>query len=148
MGGAEGEQPETRRPRVSTRGALEWRGLQEGSPSRNCRCRRASPATAPLAWKSPSPLALWSPARPLVATPDQNQPVGEGPCPPLGSPLQGKGELLGAQPRGAHLVRLEEPGFGSTTLPPHKDASSKTVFLCFGGVQVYALSGRGSGNAR
>ena len=73
-----------------------WSGGAAGGlpPGRNCRRRRASPATAPLAWKSPSPLALWSPARPLVATPDQNQPAGAGPCHPPRFPFQGRGELL------------------------------------------------------
>lgn len=94
-------------------------GPQEGSPpSRNCRCRKASPATAPLAWKSPSPLALWSPTRPLVAMPDRNQPAGAGPCHPLGSPSKEEESCCVSTARGVHLVRLEEPGFGSTTLCP------------------------------
>lgn len=116
-----------RRPRVSIGGALEWRGLQEGSPrphSRNCWCKRASPAIAPLAWKSrkgaqrPFSCPLVS-RQALGGYTRPEQTSGGGSLPPPWCPLQGRGGLLwGAQPCGTHLVRLEETGFGEDRSSP------------------------------
>ena len=93
-------------------------------PRRNCWCRRASPATAPLAWKSregaqrPFSYPLFS--RQALGGYTRPEPSSEGgSLPPPWCPLQGRGEpLWRAQPCGAHLVSLEEPGFGEDRFSP------------------------------
>ena len=93
-------------------------------------------------------LALWSPPRPLAATPDQSQAAGEGACHRLGAPSKEEESRCGGHRLVGHTWWVwRSLVLGRTVLPP-KDASSKAVFLCFGAVQAYALSGKGSEDPR
>ena len=133
-------------------------GSARGEPWSGGGCRRAplaetagagGPALQQRPWPGRALLLLPSglPPGPWWLHPTRTNQWGRGPA-PLGSPLQGKGELLWEHSLAGHTWWGWRSLALGAPLSPAKDASSKTVFLCFGWVQVHDLSGRSSGNAR
>lgn len=120
-------------------------GRRRAPPSRNCRCRRASPATAPLAWKSPSPLAFWLLPGPWWLHPTRTNQWGRGPAPTLVPPSKEKESCCASQ---------GTPGeAGGTWLWEHHSSPPRMLHqrqssCVLGEFRFTLLSGRGSGNAR
>lgn len=95
-------------------------GPQEGSPLAET-AGAGGPALQQHPWPGRALLLLPSglPPGPWWLHPTRTSQQGRGPATHLGSPSKEEESCCVSPARGAHLVRLEEPGFGSTILPPH-----------------------------